>query len=166
MSNTGAVNRDVVAGPGPELTSRLGYLLKHVRIRFAEMTAAALAPYGLDGRELAVLLVLGASEPFSQRDAAHRLGVDRSTMVALLDALESKGLLSRHPRPEDRRKNVVALTKVGRDTLRDATKANDEAEHRFLSALTPPAARQLKMALQTLVTEADLNDAALRTNVR
>lgn len=155
MSSEGAADRQVFGGPGPELTSRLGYLLKHVRLRFGELTSAALAPYGLDGRELAVLLVLAATEPISQQDAARRLGVDRTTMVALLDALESKGLLSRHPRPEDRRTNVIDLTVLGRDTLREATRANDEAERQFLAPLTQSATRQLKVSLRTLVVEAD-----------
>jgi DNA-binding MarR family transcriptional regulator len=45
---------------------------------------------------LAVLLVLAGREPASQRQAATRLGIDRTTMVALLDALENKGLVTRH----------------------------------------------------------------------
>jgi DNA-binding MarR family transcriptional regulator len=142
-------------GPAPELASRLAYLLKHVRLKLGELTAAALAPYGLDGRELAVLLVLAGCEPASQQQAARRLGIDRTTMVALLDALEDKGLVTRHPHAEDRRRNVVELTAPGRDTLRDATQAGDDAERRFLAPLTGPAAEQLKDALRTLLTQPD-----------
>jgi DNA-binding MarR family transcriptional regulator len=137
--------------PGPELTTRLGYLLKHAQEQLREQSSAALAPYGIDGRELAVLLVLASSEPASQQQAARRLGVDRTTMVALLDALEAKGLVTRHPHAEDRRRNVVELTATGRDTLRDATRASDEAERRFLAPLAGPAARQFRDALQRLL---------------
>lgn len=145
----------VAEGPGLELTGRLGYLLKHARLRLGELTSAALAPYGLDGRELAVLLVLASAEPGSQQRAAQRLGVDRTTMVALLDALEGKGFVTRHPDAEDRRRNVVELTDAGRRTLQDATRAGDEAERRFLAPLDERAAGQLKDALYTLVTQAD-----------
>jgi DNA-binding MarR family transcriptional regulator len=148
-------DQHVGEGPGPELTSRLGYLFKHARLKLGELTAAALAPYGLDGRELAVLLVLAGCEPASQQQAARRLGIDRTTMVALLDALEDKGLVTRHPHAEDRRKNVVELTALGRDTLRDATQASDDAERRFLAPLTEPAAQQLKDALRALLTQPD-----------
>jgi DNA-binding MarR family transcriptional regulator len=140
-------------GPGPELTGRLGYLLKHARLRLGELAAAALAPYRLDGRELAVLLVLASGEPASQQEAARRLDVDRTTMVALVDALEDKGLVARHPHAQDRRKNVVELTPAGRVTLRDATQASDEAERRFLAPLTSSASQQLKDALYALVTQ-------------
>lgn len=138
-------------GPVPELTSRLGYLLKHAQLRLGELTMAALAPYGINGRELAVLLSLAGGEPASQQEAAHRLGVDRTTMVALLDALEAKGLVARHPHAGDRRRNVVELTPAGKRTLRAATEASDAAEQRFLAPLTEPAARQLRAALQALV---------------
>lgn len=155
MSSEARDGQHAGVGPGPELTSRLGYLLKHARLRLGELTATALAPYGLDGRELAVLLVLAGCEPASQQQAARRLGIDRTTMVALLDALEDKGLVARHPHAEDRRKNVVELTAPGRDTLRDATQAGDDAERRFLAPLTEPAAQQLKDALRALLTQPD-----------
>ena len=54
------------------------------------------------------------------------------TMVAILDALEHKGLVSRHPHVEDRRRNVVELTDAGQDTLRNATQASDDPERELL----------------------------------
>jgi DNA-binding MarR family transcriptional regulator len=74
-------------------------------------------------------------------------------MVALVDALEGKGLVARHPHAQDRRKNVVELTPAGRVTLRDATRAGDDAERRFLAPLTSQATQQLKDALHALVTQ-------------
>src|ERR1700742_2605372 len=115
--------------------NRLGYLLKHAQERLRALTAEALAPYGIDGRDLAVLLVVAEGEPTSQQGVAARLEGDRTTMVGLLDALEAKGLGARSPDPDDRRRNVVDLTAQGRDTLRAATKASDEAERRFLAPL-------------------------------
>jgi DNA-binding MarR family transcriptional regulator len=136
----------------PELVTRLGYLLKHAQLRLYELTTAALEPFGLDGRQLAVLVVLGSGEPASQQEAAHRLGIDRTTMVAFVDALERKGFVERRPHAQDRRKNVVKLTTSGRDTLRQASKASDAAEQRFLAPLSAPLARQLRQALTTVVT--------------
>ena len=139
-------------GPGPELAGRLGYLLKHVWLRLGELTTAALSPYGLIGRELAVLLVLASGEPASQQDAARRLGVDRTTMVGLVDALEAKGLVARHAHAEDRRKNVVELTPAGRTTLRAAMAASEEAERQFLAPLAGPDAQQFRDALRALAS--------------
>lgn len=62
-------------------------------------------------------------------------GAGRTTMVALLDGLEAKGLVKRHPHPGDRRRNLVELTTSGRRALRKATEASDGAERRFLAPL-------------------------------
>jgi DNA-binding MarR family transcriptional regulator len=139
-------------GPPAELAGHLGYLFKHARQRLGELTTAALAPYGVEGRELAVLLVLVGSEPPSQQEAALRLGVDRTTMVALLDVLEDKGFVVRRPHAHDRRKNVVALTELGADTLAKATKASEQAERDFLGPVGEAAGQQLKEMLLTLIT--------------
>lgn len=138
--------------PDPALTGRLGYLLKHAQLRMVELSTKALAPFGINGRELAVLLVLAGHEPASQLQAAKRLGIDRTTMVGLLDTLEDKGLVSRHPHAEDRRRNVVELTEAGQDTLRSAKTASDAAEREFLAPLSARAAGQLVDALRTVVT--------------
>jgi DNA-binding MarR family transcriptional regulator len=127
-----------LSAPPPELAGRLGYLLKHAQL-------------GLSGRELAVLTVLAGDEPASQQQAAQRLGVDRTTMVALVDALEGKGLVQRHADAADRRRNVVELTAAGRDTLHRAGEAAAEAERRFLAPLSPRDAQQLKAALLTVI---------------
>jgi DNA-binding MarR family transcriptional regulator len=148
-----STHEQAATGPGPALTGRLGYLLKHAQLRLTELTTAALAPFDLNGRELAVLAVLAGHEPTSQQQTAARLGVDRTTMVALVDTLQSKGLVARRPGAADRRKNVVALTELGRDTLDRATLASDAAERQFLAPLTQPAAQQLKAALLTVVQQ-------------
>jgi DNA-binding MarR family transcriptional regulator len=72
-------------------------------------------------------------------------------MVALLDALEGKGLVSRRPHADDRRRNVVEVTKAGQDTLRRAAEASDEAERAFLAPLSSQAAQHLRDSLQAIV---------------
>ena len=125
-------------------------LLKHAQLRLSELTAEALSPHGITGRELAVLRVLADREPASQQQAAERLGVDRTTMVALLDGLEDKELVTRHPDAGDRRRNVVELTEQGQGILRQARRAADAAERQFLAPLTESAAGRLKTALGAL----------------
>ena len=151
MSNAAGDDRHDQGGPPPELANRLGYLLKHAQLRLAQLNAQALAPYGISGRELAVLLVLDGAGPASQQQAARRLRIDRTSMVAFVDALEGKGLLTRHPDPTDRRRNVVVLTDAGRDTLHQATKASDDAEQRLLAPLAAAAAEDLKRSLRTVI---------------
>ncbi|NUP03346.1 MAG: MarR family transcriptional regulator [Nonomuraea sp.] len=130
---------------------RLGYLLKHAALRLAELTGPALAPYGIDGRELAVLSVLDAAEPLSQQEAARRLGIDRTTMVAMVDTLEGKKLVARRPHPLDRRKNAVELTDRGRETIRLGVPAVERAEQAFLASVPEEEQRLFRAVLDRLV---------------
>jgi DNA-binding MarR family transcriptional regulator len=134
------------------LANRLGYLLKHVQLRFAEQGAKALEPLGITGRQLAVLVVLDAGEPFSQLEAAGKLGVDRTTMVALVDELEELGLVLRRKSATDRRKNIVELTDRGRDALDRGNDIHKGAEKEFLKPLSPVETELFLRILQTLNT--------------
>jgi DNA-binding MarR family transcriptional regulator len=130
---------------------RLGYLLKHANLRLSELTGPALEPYEIDGREFGVMSVLRAPEPLSQLEAAQRLGIDRTTMVALLDGLERKKLVGRRPHPADRRKNMVELTDHGREVLEAATRAVGVAEEEFLAGLPEEERRLFRELLDRLV---------------
>jgi DNA-binding MarR family transcriptional regulator len=138
-------------GPGPVVSRRLGYLLKHAAMRMDKLSTEALAPFGIDARELGILLVIATHEPGSQQQAAQRLGIDRTSMVARIDALEGKGLVSRHPHAEDRRRNVVELTDAGRETVRRGTDASERAEAEMLASLTPEEGERLREALHAVV---------------
>ncbi|MER5177614.1 MarR family transcriptional regulator [Streptomyces sp. NPDC002896] len=139
---------DVTSNP---LASRLGYLLKHAHLQLMEASSHALAPFEIDGRELAVLAVLATEVPLSQLEAARRLGVDRTTMVALIDALEGKGHVERRRSAQDRRKNTVRLTPAGQDCLHRAERAREQTERQFLAALPDADAACLVRSLQALV---------------
>lgn len=132
------------------LADRLATLLKHAWLGLSELTGPALEPYGIDGRSLAVLTVLAGPKPLSQLEAAQRLGVDRTTMVALIDGLEHKGLVTRSPHPADRRRNIVDLTEPGREAFEQATLAAADAERRFLAPLGAAEVARLKASLRTL----------------
>jgi DNA-binding MarR family transcriptional regulator len=151
------------AEPLPALASRLGYLFKHAQIRLAELTGAAMAPFGVNGRECAVLIAIDNPAQLSQQGVAQRLGVDRTTMVALIDDLEDKGLVQRTRDQGDRRKNLVQLTGHGRQTLRRAAKAGADAEERFLDALPREEAASFRSALRALAfPEPAQSDAGAR----
>ncbi len=143
---------DPSGGVPEDLGDRLGYLLKHVQLAFGEVSARALVRLGITGRELAVLIVLGTGEPTSQQGAAGRLGVDRTTMVDLIDGLESKRLVSRRPDPDDRRRNLVLLTAAGRQVLDAGRSASAAAEREFLAPLDRQEADSFRGMLRRLLT--------------
>jgi len=138
----------------PELASamdkRLGYLLKKVATRFAQLGSSALAPFGIEGRELAVLSMLQSQGPLSQRALGQALHVDRTTMVSLIDQLEEKGLAQRARNQQDRRLYDVGLTEDGQHITARADAAAARAEVELLADLTPTAAREFRRMLHTI----------------
>lgn len=136
-----------------EGVDRLGYLLKQVYLRYIELSRAALATYGIDGRDVAVLQVLADGQRNSQQQLGHRLGVDRTTMVSLIDRLEDKGLVARRPASDDRRRNVVELTDKGRQALSAGISTSLAVEQQFLKPLSDRDAQQFRDALRILGRE-------------
>ena len=123
---------------------RLAYLFKHAERLMAELHVEALAPFDIHARDLGVLLVIDRFEPTSQQQVAERLGVDRTTMVAIIDALEARNIVARRPDADDRRRNVIELTPAGQDILRQATAASDAAEAELLAPISPEEGEQLR----------------------
>ena len=62
---------------------------------------------------LAITIAAKATEPLSQTELAHRLGIEGATMVATVDRLVKAGLVVREPLETDRRVKHVVLTEVG-----------------------------------------------------
>lgn len=135
---------------GPQLAARLGYLFKRAFLALEDLHTEHLAGLEVNVRELGVLLLLDGREPESQQQAAARLGVDRTTMVTLLDGLEGKGLVARQADAGDRRRNVVGLTDDGRRALVEAKAASDEAERQLLRDLSPAESQHLRELLARL----------------
>src|SRR4051812_7368118 len=137
---------------GPQLSARLTYLLKRAWADLESLHEQHLGPAGISARELTVLLFLDGREPESQQEAAARLGIDRTTMVGLLDSLEGKDLVARRPDAADRRRNVVVLTDAGQAKLRQATEASDAAERELLAPLDDAEAAQLRALLKRVTS--------------
>jgi len=116
-----------------------------------QRTDAALADVGLTARDLGVLRVIAGGEARSQQEVAAVLGVDRTSMVALLDALERRGIVARKPSEHDRRRNVVELTQDGRNLFQRAEQRNTEVEQAFTAALGDAGRAELRRALQAVL---------------
>jgi DNA-binding MarR family transcriptional regulator len=109
-------------------------------------TAEALESLGLTTALFALLNVLGAREGAIQQELGSAMGVDPSTMVSLIDQLETAGLAERRPRPTDRRAREVAITPKGRRVLEQARQLAMQVEDDVLRGLSP-AERSRMLAL-------------------
>jgi DNA-binding MarR family transcriptional regulator len=137
--------------PPAALTERLGFLLKHTQLALGSILEPALAPLGLDGREFAILAVLASEGPRSQQRLGERMRVDRTTMVALVDELERKGLVERRRDAADRRAYAIQITAKGNRTLERARRVVEDAEDEILAPLSDAERGRFRQMLAKLV---------------
>jgi len=139
-----------MTGETAALDDRLGYLLKAAYGRFAELADAALVPFGVTARQLALLSAIARDRALSQIALSERLGVDRTTIVAMLDVLEEQHWVERRRDPQDRRRNVLALTDEGAARVVHAETARAAVQTAYLAVLGEGEAGRFLASLRTL----------------
>jgi DNA-binding MarR family transcriptional regulator len=106
-------------------------------------TAKALEAIDLTPPLFALLNLIGAAEGAKQQELGAGMGIDPSTMVALIDELEAKGLAKRQPHPKDRRARAVVLTPKGRRLRERSRQLASQVEDEVLGGLSASDRREL-----------------------
>src|SRR5687768_1095042 len=120
----------------PPVTEFAGQLFFRLWRATHTRAADALATVGLTPALFALLNVIGAREGAIQQELGSAMGIDRSTMVSLIDQLESTGLAKRRPSATDRRAREIAITPKGRRLLQRSRRMISETEDEVLAGLT------------------------------
>jgi DNA-binding MarR family transcriptional regulator len=134
----------------------VAFLLSQLGYYSSRRWKARLAPLGLDPRQVMVLRRLAGDEGRSQQALGDALQIPPSRMVALVDALEQRGLLLRRPSPSDRRVRTLHLTKEGRRLLGEIREISVEHEQQLCGGLQPAEREQLLTLLNRLAAEQGL----------
>lgn len=138
------------------LLSLPSYLAGQMAKLGREPVKAALTPHGLVLPQYAILTSLDEFGPSSQQDLAHRLELDKSNVVKLLDGLGDSGLIERSPSPEDRRRHEVSITSDGHKIVQSVNDAVAQRQDELLAtALTKPEREQLLALLRRVIDEHD-----------
>jgi MarR family transcriptional regulator, transcriptional regulator for hemolysin len=109
---------------------------------------------GLTPALFALLNVIAAREGAIQQELGSALGIDRSTMVSLIDQLESAGLAKRRPSATDRRAREIAITPKGRRLLQRSRRMISETEDEVLTGLTANERSELVTLLRRALESA------------
>ena len=129
------------------LAGWIEFTLARASQRSKDLFEQALSPLGLRSKHYAVLALLRENGDLSQQAAGQRLGIDRTTMVTVIDDLERSEYAERNPKPEDRRSYIVRLTSKGEQALVRADSAIASAENELLAQLSTAERRQLHLLL-------------------
>lgn len=131
---------DIDLGTLPNL---VGYHLRMAQVTVFKDFDRELAELDITPAIFGVLEVLQHNKGLTQSRLAAAIGLDRSSLVPLLDKLEKRGLVAREASQMDRRSNHLFLTPDGRQLLGKADKRVRQHEQRILAGLTKTETKQL-----------------------
>ena len=134
------------------LADDIGFLLTRAGTSLTAAAKTALAPFELRVRSYSVLaLACEHADGLGQRQFAEELGLDPSQIVALVDDLEARDLITRRVDPADRRNKRIDATDTGRALCVDAQRALASTQSDILSALGDRGVRELRQTLHSIV---------------
>jgi DNA-binding MarR family transcriptional regulator len=127
------------------LPSLLGYMLRRTQSAVFDDFAATFAHAGesLTPGEFGLLVLVDRNGGLSQMSLARALGIDRSTLVPILDRLQARGLLMRRRSPTDGRTHAVTLTPAGEKAMARFTRLVRGHERRIAARLSAAEIRLL-----------------------
>ncbi|WP_235022513.1 MarR family winged helix-turn-helix transcriptional regulator [Amycolatopsis alkalitolerans] len=113
----------------------MGFLLARAGGRAIRGLNRGLEPFGLRTRHYTVLMAAAQHGGLAQRELGDLLGIDPSAVVALVDDLQTAGLVRRDPHPDDRRTRLVVLTDEGLKTFGEAAALASKIDDETLAPL-------------------------------
>jgi DNA-binding MarR family transcriptional regulator len=127
------------------LPSLLGYVLRRTQSAvFADFAGTfAKAGEALTPGEFGLLVLVERNAGLSQMALARALGIDRSTLVPILNRLQARGFLVRRASPSDGRTHALGLTPNGEKALARFARLVKAHEKRIASGLSAAETRTL-----------------------
>ena len=157
---TGTELDDAGAVPGV-LRDDVGHVMARAAQALGSHELVALNAIGLDLRSYGVL-ALAAEASLGQLEISDLTGIDRSTVVLVVDRLVENGLVTRRQSAHDRRIRIVEPTERGHRLAAEAVQRVRAVEAEFLSPLDADERRAFlafirRIALGPLGRPADLS---------
>jgi DNA-binding MarR family transcriptional regulator len=120
--------------------------------------AAAMEAVGLTPGQLGALLMIEANRGLSQSQLGAALGIDRSSVVPLLDRLQALALIRRTAHASDRRTHALELSEGGAELIRRLLPLLESHERRIGAKLSASERRTLMQLLDRIAVP-DAGDA-------
>lgn len=134
-----------------ELLKSPSFQLERLRRRTRTFVETALMSEGFNLREYWVLTYLVDGDAASQAELGEIIGVDRSDMVRLVDSLEKRKLAKRDKDPNDRRRQIISVTKKGRKAQLVLSPIVQTAEDDALDESTSKQLKHLKKLAKSII---------------
>lgn len=139
-------------------SARIGRLIQQAGRNWRRAIDQQLQPLGLTEATWLPLLYLARVGPVRQVDLADYIGVDRSSVVRVIDALAAQGLVARESDPSDRRANLVHLTPAAAPLVAEARQRATGLRHRLVEGIDPAALEAAEDVLTLILTRLALEE--------
>jgi DNA-binding MarR family transcriptional regulator len=132
------------------LPDLIGYYLRRAQAAVFQDFAASMNGADITPGQFGVLALIEANAGLSQTRLSQILGIDRSTLVAVIDKLERQGLVERAARPNDRRSHALKLSRHGQSRFQALARLVRQHEARIARQLSPRERKTLIDLLQRI----------------
>lgn len=95
------------------LPGLVGYQMRRAQLAVFQDFMETVGARNITPGQFGVLVLIDANPGLNQSQLGEAMGVDRSTMVAVIDKLENAGYVLRQTAPNDRRSYALELSKAG-----------------------------------------------------
>jgi DNA-binding MarR family transcriptional regulator len=120
------------------------YMVKQLELAIRAQLDEVLRPASITPLQYTALTVLERRSDLSTAELARNAFVTDQSASDMVAALEDRGLILRHPDPDDRRRRVLRLTDAGRAFLEDARGGVEGVEVQMLAPLTADEAASFR----------------------
>ncbi len=132
------------------LSGNVGFHMRFAAIAIYRDFTSTLDALNLTQHQHGVMQIISLNPGESQANIADVLGTDRVTMIAIIDKLEERDLISRRPSKVDRRRRELHLTNAGSELLKKANRLIRQHEARITKELGPEEVDALLIALRSI----------------
>lgn len=144
------IDDDDMVDPAPDLESLIGYNLKRAYMIVQSDFRRTLGEDGFSPREFSALSLVVQFPNVTQTGLAKMLGIERSGLVAIVDALQRRGLVTRGRVPGDRRVQALMPTKTGIKVMAEGKAAVIAHEEQLFAEFTAEERQTLMTLLQKI----------------
>jgi len=127
-------------------TAELASTMRVSVMRLARRLRHERPDYGLTLTQLATLATIERHGPLTPREVAEHERVQPPSMTRVLGVLEQRALITRTAHPSDGRQQLLALTRDGKDLLREDRRRREAWLAQRLAELTPEEREVLRAA--------------------
>jgi DNA-binding MarR family transcriptional regulator len=142
-----------------DLSASVGHLLRRAQQRGAAIYATEIGR-DLSSRQFSVLISVSQNPGLAQIDLVQRIGIDRSTLSALVDRLVKRDMLTRERIVTDQRADVLLITPKGQAAVRKRIPGAHEVNRQIMQMLPADLRPAFVTALTILAEQRDDDEAS------